>query len=489
MQNISYYLPGFHLSTLRRRPRSASRILAEQRSELRQKTLSELGQCFRQFIPTQVLEQADSGLSSRRRLFTKENTFWAFFSQVLEADRGCREVVRKLQALCASQSKPLPSSSTAAYCQARARLDATSLEHIFAHTAKLGRTDSPGDKLNGRRVVVVDGTGLSLPDTAANQRAWPQRANQKPGCGFPQAALCACFCLASGTLLSYRVGNKKSAELPLLREQWDTFEPGDIFLGDKGFCSYYDVWAFQERGVDSVVTLARRTPVTEAESVKVLGENDRLIRWSKPAHRQAANYSHAQWADSPDTLLLRQIKVTVKQPGFRATTFHLITTLLDAEAYPASDIADLYLQRWDVELFFRDIKTTLGMDVLRCKTPAMVSKEIQMYFIAYNAIRHLMNQAAQEQNLSRRRLSFKGSVQALRHWETHFNQAKTNGAEQARLLRRLIESIAEYTTPHRPGRREPRVRKRRPKNYQLMTAPRLEMSEIPHRSQYRASTA
>ena len=370
MQNTSYYLPGFHLSTLRRRPRSASRILAEQRAKLGQKTLSELGQCFRQFIPTQALSQSDSGRSSRRRLFTKENTFWAFFSQVLGADRGCREVVRKLQALCASQSKPLPSSSTAAYCQARARLDLTSLEQIFAHTAKLGRTDSPGNKLNGRRVVVVDGTGLSLPDTVANQQAWPQRANQKPGCGFPQAALCACFCLASGTLLSYRIGNKKSAELPLLREQWDTFEPGDIFLGDKGFCSYYDVWAFQERGVDSVITLARRTPVTEAESVKVLGENDRLIRWSKPTHRQAANYSHAQWADSSDTLLLRQIKVTVKQPGFRATTFHLITTLLDAEVYPASDIADLYLQRWDVELFFRDIKTTLGMDVLRCKTPA-----------------------------------------------------------------------------------------------------------------------
>ncbi len=487
MQNTTLYLPGFHLPTLRRRPRSASQFLAEKRAQLRQKTLSELGECFRQFIPTQHLEPSDAGHSSRRRLFSKENTFWAFFSQVLDADRGCREVVRKLQALCASQSKALPSSSTAAYCQARARLDTTSLEHIFAHTAKQGRADSEPGRLHGRRVVVVDGTGLSMPDTVANQQSWPQRSSQKPGCGFPQAALCACFCLDSGALLSYRVGNKKSHELPLLRDQWDTFEPGDIFLGDKGFCSYYDVLALQEQGVDSVITLARRTPVAAAESVKVLGENDRLIRWPKPAQRQAANYSHSQWAHSPDTLLLRQIKVTMDRPGFRVTTFYIITTLLDADVYPASDIADLYLQRWDVELFFRDIKTTMGMDILRCKTPAMVRKEILMHFIAYNGIRRLMSQAAREQNLPLRRLSFKGSIQALRHWEAHLTQAKTSRAEQARLLRLLIESIADYVTPHRPGRREPRARKRRPKNYQLLTVPRHEMKEVPHRGQYRAN--
>ena len=489
MQNTTYYLPGFHLPTLRRRPRSASQLLTEKRAQLKHKTLSELGECFRQFIPTQHLEPSEVGHSSRRRLFSKENTFWAFFSQVLDADRGCREVVRKLQALCASQSKPIPSSSTAAYCQARARLDTTSLEHIFSHTAKQERADSEPHRLNGRRVVVVDGTGVSMPDTAANQQAWPQRANQKPGCGFPQAALCACFSLDSGTLLSYRLGNKKSHELPLLREQWDTFKRGDIFLGDKGFCSYYDIWAFQEQGVDSVITLARRTPVAEAESVKVLGENDRLIRWPKPAHRQAADYAHAAWEDSPETLLLRQIKVTVEQPGFRVTTFYIITTLLDAQAYPASDIADLYFQRWDVELFFRDIKTTMGMDVLRCKTPAMVNKEILMTFIAYNAIRCLMNQAARQQNIPLRRVSFKGCIQALRHWEAHLNQAKMNRLEQARLRRILIESIADYATRHRPGRREPRARKRRPNNYQLMTVPRHEMKEIPHRSSYRAKQA
>ena len=488
MQNTTHYLPGFHLSTLRRRPRSSSQLLADKRAQLKHKTLSELGACFSRFIPSKILEPADCGPTSRRRLFSKENTFWAFFSQVLDADSGCREVVRKLQALCASQSKPLPSSSTAAYCQARARLDMKSLEHIFAHTAKQGRAGGESDQLNGRRVVVVDGTGVSMPDTAANQGAWPQRAGQKPGCGFPQATLCACFCLTNGTLLSYRVGNKKSHELPLLRDQWDTFKPGDIFLGDKGFCSYYDVWAFQTQGVDSVMTLARRTPVTAAESVKVLGEDDHLIRWPKPKQRRTADDTHPQWEDSPDTLLLRQIKVTIDEPGYRVTSFYIVTTLLDADVYPAHDIAELYRQRWEVELFFRDIKTTLGMDILRCKTPAMVNKEILMSFIVYNGIRQLMSQAAGEQNLPLRRISFKGSIQALRHWETHLNQAKNNHAEQTRLRQQLIESIADYATPHRPGRQEPRARKRRPKNFQLLTVPRHEMKEIPHRTSYRAET-
>ena len=489
MQNTTRFLPGFHLPTLRRRPRSASQMLADERAQLKQKTLSELGECFGQFIPTHALDQSDTGPSSRRRLFSKQNTFWAFFSQVIGADRGCREVVRKLQSLCAAQSKPMPSSSTSAYCQARARLDEKSLTDIFTHTTKQGRSEDDAGRLNSRRVVVVDGTGLSMPDTEANQQAWPQWASQKPGCGFPQATVCACFCLSSGTLLSYRVGNKKSNELPLLRDQWETFKRGDIFLGDKGFCSYYDVWAFQHLGVDSVVTLARRPPVREMESVKRLGENDHLIYWPKPKKRQADNYNHEAWADSPERLLLRQIKVTVNQPGFRVTTFYIVTTLTDAQAYPASEIADLYLQRWEVELFFRDIKTTMGMDILRCKTPVMVRKEILMTFIAYNGIRHLMNQAARQQNTPLRRVSFKGSIQALRHWEAHLTQAKTSPTERARLWRLLLESIADYATPHRPGRREPRVRKRRPKNFQLMTRPRHEMNEIPHRSQHRASTA
>lgn len=489
MQNLTPLFPNFHLQTLRRKPRSAQKILAEKVEQLKQKSFSQLGECFGKFIPNQYLRPAESGALSRCRFFSKENTFWAFFSQVLDADGGCQEVVRKLQAFAAMKSKTLPSSSTAAYCQARKRLDLTSLEAILRQTSERLHAMPDNSRLKDRRVVVVDGTGVSMPDTAENQHVWPQQSNQTLGCGFPQASICACFCLQTGALLNYEVGNKKSHELPMLRKQWGTFKSGDIFLGDKGFCSYYDLSSFKDRGVDSVITLARRLPVTEAESVKVLGEDDLLIQWKKPVRSKASSYSQEDWEGLPETLLLRQIKVTVNQPGFRVTTFHIITTLLDAEEYPASELADLYLQRWDVELFFRDIKTTMGMDILRCKTPDMVRKEILMYLIAYNCIRCLMFEAAEEKGVRVRLISFKGSVQALRQWEPHLNQDKISRQERERLIVLLYESIAKNIVPERPGRSEPRAIKRRPKPYQLLTAPRHEMKETSHRGRCHAKGA
>jgi len=489
MQKPTPLFPEFHLQTLRRKPRSAQQVFAEKLEQLKQKSFSQLGECFGKFIPNHCLRPMQSGALSRQRFFSKENTFWAFFSQVLDADGGCREVIRKFQAFAAMQSKPLPSSSTAAYCQARKKLDQASLEDILQHTAQKLQDKPDVGHFHGRRVVVVDGTGLSMPDTKENQQVWPQQSLQKPGCGFPQAALCACFSLHGGALLSYALGNKKSHELPMLRKQWDTFKPGDIFLGDKGFCSFYDVYCFAEKGVDSVITLARRIPVTEAESVKVLGESDLLIHWKKPVRTKASSYSQADWESLPESLLLRQIKVTVNQPGFRVNTFYIITTLLDAEEYPASELADLYFQRWDVELFFRDIKTTMGMDILRCKTPEMVRKDILMHLIAYNCIRCLMVEAAEGTDVRVRRISFKGCVQALRQWEPHLNQAKMSRVERNRLIGLLYESIADNIVPERPGRSEPRAVKRRPKPYQLLNKPRHEMQEIKHRSKYRAKAA
>jgi hypothetical protein len=460
--------------------------MAEEIRHLKQKTFSQLGECLGKFIPVQFLRPSLSGPLSRRRIYSKENTFWAFLSQVLDADGGCKEVIRKLQAFAALKLEKQPSSSTAAYCNARQKLDQNTLESILSHISDIQAEADP-DRLNGRRVIVVDGTGVSMPDTEENQERWPQQRHQKPGCGFPQAAICACFNLHNGTLLSYEVGNKKSHELPMLRKQWSTFKADDIFLGDKGFCSYYDISSFKDRDVDSVITLARRRPVSKADAVKVLGKNDLLMKWKKPVRNKRSSYSQEDWEDLPETLLLRQIKVIVTPPGFRVTSFHIITTLLDADEYPASEIADIYFQRWDVELFFRDLKETMDMDVLRCKTPAMICKEIIMYFIAYNCIRRLMLEAAEKKGVAVRRISFKGSVQALRQWEPHFNQAKISREEKARLIRLLYDSIAGYVVPERPGRSEPRAVKRRPKPYQLLTAPRHEMKETKHRGKYAES--
>jgi len=489
MKNSTPMFPGFHLQTLRRKPRSEQQKLADKLALLQQKSFKQIGEVFEKFIPKALLKPERDGNLSRRRLFSKENTFWAFFSQVLDADGGCKEVIRKLQSYASLKGVAFPSSSTASYCTARKKLGIQTLTDIFDHTARQQERTSKTGRLNNRRVIVVDGTGVSMPDTAENQGVWPQSAGQKPGCGFPTARICACFSLTSGALLSYAIGNKKSHELRLFRQQWETFKPGDIFLGDKGFCSYFDIARLMEQGIDSVVTLARRAPVRAISCLKKLGTDDLLITWPRPVYSKNLSYSKEERGNLPEELTLRQIKVTVPYPGFRVQHFYIVTTLLDAIQYPATELADLYFQRWDVELFFRDIKTTMGMDVLRCQTPEMIRKEVLMHFIAYNCIRQLMSEAAKEADLAVRQISFKGSLQALRNWEPHLNQAKVSRAERYRLMSDLYEAITDTPIRQRPGRSEPRCRKRRPKNYDLMTAPRHEMKETPHKNRYRASNA
>lgn len=488
MKNVTLYLPGFHLASLRRKPRSASQKLADQFAEIRRKTISQLAACFAHFIPDQMLEPHRSGAQSRRRLFSKENTFWGFFIQVLNADSGCSEVVRKFHAFAASRSMTQPSSSTSGYCQARQKFKESDLEDILAHTTQQLAQRNTERGLQGRRVIVADGTGVSMPDSEKNQQAWPQTSQQKPGCGFPQAHLCACFDLQTGALVSYELGDKKSHELRQLRAQWDRFEPGDIFLGDKGFCSYYDISQFRDRGVDSVVTLARRRPVSAADADQILGDDDLLIHWLKPKWNSNLSYSKAEWEALPDKLVLRQIKVHVEEPGYRSRSFFIITTLTDTRLYSAADVAGLYRQRWDVELYFRDIKTTLGMDILRCQSPGMVRKEILMHFIVYNCLRLLMLKAADQADVPVRNISFKASIQTLRQWEPLL-KADMTATERARLLSLLCDSIAASIILSRPGRTEPRCKKRRPKNFQLMTRPRHEMRETPHRGKSRAGDA
>ena len=489
MNKTTPFFDGFHIATLSRKHRSAEQAMAKKLAELRLKSFQQLAECFSGFIPEHLLRPSSQKDHSRQRVFSKANTFWAFFSQTIDADGGCMEVVRKLQAYCSAHSLALPASFSSAYCQARKKLIIGELMKVLDHTVL--KLDSMPERgfLQGRRVVVVDGTGVSMPDTSANQKVWPQQRHQKEGCGFPTARICACFSLATGGLLSFKIGNKKSAELPLFRQQWDTFRNGDIFLGDKGFCSYYDQANLKKRGIDSVITLARRHPVSAADALKVLGENDLLIRWKKPLWNKRSAYTHDQWKALPHELVLRQIHVTVTVPGFRAESFYIVTTLTDSALYTVEELAELYLQRWQVELFFRDIKTTMGMDILRGKTPEMVEKEIIMHFIAYNSIRMLMYEAADEAGVDADRLSFKGALQALRQWEPHLIQIRFSKRKRQQVISDLYNAIASNQVPYRPDRSEPRCVKRRPKPYQLLSKARHLMEETPHRDKYRAKNS
>lgn len=487
MKNTAPLLPGIHLQSLRKKPRSSAQIMADEMRVETGKSPLGLKSCFGRFIPDKVLRKNAEGNHSRHRVFNKETTFWTFFSQTIDADGGCAEVVKKLKSHLALNGNKSLSVSTGSYCKSRKKLLASDLLEILNHTAKSFLVNSEEQPLAGRRVVVVDGTGLSMPDTPENQVDWPQISSQKPGCGFPSMRVLGCFDLATGALLSYALGNKKSHELPLLRQQQDIFKKDDIFMGDKGFCSFYDMKWLREKGTDSIITLARRIPKTEQTCVKKLADNDLLIHWERPVWHKKAPLLKEEWSQLPEKLPLRQIKVTVKRPGFRVKSFYIITTLLDSRIYSAQDIAELYYRRWSVELFFRDLKTTTKMDVLRCKSPSMIRKELLMYFISYNAIRHLIHETAREYEKDPMRLSYKGALQALRQAEAYLNRSAHCPTQIRRIRETLHDSIRASIVPCRPGRSEPRCLKRRPKTYQLLTCHRHEMVEIKHRSKYRAT--
>ena len=357
MNNTTPLFPGFHLQSLRKKPRSSAQVMADEMRCKIEKSLLGLKACFGRFIPDDILQNNATGKHSRHRVFNKETTFWAFFSQIIDADGGCAEVVKKLKTYIDFKGLQSLSASTGSYCKARKKLKETDLVEILEHTAESFLVNADDQPLEGRRVVVVDGTGLSMPDTPENKEEWPQISSQKEGCGFPTMRLLGCFDLATGAILSHAIGSKKSHELPLLRKQYDTFKNGDVFLGDKGFCSFYDIERFRKKGVDSVFPLARRIPKTEQTCIKKLADHDLIIHWNRPAWHKKAPLPKEEWKQLPQTLILRQIKVTVEQPGFRVKSFYIITTLLDPQLYPSQEIAELYYRRWSVELFFRDLKT------------------------------------------------------------------------------------------------------------------------------------
>lgn len=471
MNNATPFFNGFHRLLGGRPRRSAQDQLRAKVQKLDKASLCQLGKICAPWIPASLLEPPQKGDHSRMRFFSQSVTFWAFLSQVFSPLSPCRETVRKVQNWCVARRLPRPGSGTGAYCRARAKLGDGLLRTIHRHTADVLQQRIRRDQLwCGRQVKVIDGTGVSMPDTPANQRAFPQPSNQRKGCGFPVAKIVGCFCLSSGALLHWAEGTKHRHELKLFRKLFDLFRPQDVLLTDRGFCSYVDIGLLLKAAIDTVMRL-HKARSSDLRHGKRLGPKDRLVTWRKPVQRPRGCLA-ADWRRAPAFLTLRLLTVSIHVPGFRTQSVVVVTTLTDPVQFPASALAELYLRRWSVELFFRDIKNTLGMDVLRCQTPAMVRKEIIMHAIAYNLIRALMQEAAALYQVPLERLSFKGSADTLRQWADSFNAAHDQPRNLARLLDELLKILAEDILPHRPDRVEPRVRKRRPKAYPLMTRPR-----------------
>jgi len=401
---------------------------------------------------------------------------------VLADDVSCREALRKFLVHLFVETGKKASQNTAGYCKARARLDAAQLARTSWRVAEKIEGKSFAWLWKGRRVKVADGSGISMPDTPENQEAWHQSGQVKPGCGFPVMRIVALFSLATGAMIDLAHGALEVHERTLLRRLWKWLAPGDVLLADRGFGGFAEFIVLARRGVDCVMRKNARRK--NASVIERINKNDRIVEWLKsgPCPKWL---DEKTWEEMPESISVREIEVHVQNPGFRAETIFVVTTILDHHDCSEKDLAELYLRRWKVELFLRDIKTTMGMDVLRCKTPPMVEKELWMNVIAYNLIRAVMIDAALAYGASPERISFKGTVSTIRQWAPALASPTLTPSRRLDLHALMLYYIAKDTIPHRPGRAEPRARKRRPKNYQLLNKPRGKFREIPHRNRYK----
>lgn len=407
-----------------------------------------------------LLVPAPTGAGSRQRELPRVAVFWAFLGQVLLRGASCRWALTRLQADAVARGHQPPGNSTSAYCQARTVLPLLWLQGLFA---ALNRWLEPRTKGPwwGRTVRLIDGTGFSMPDTAANRRRWPYAGRQQPGCGFPTGKLVGLFCLHTGRLIAWVEASWKTHDLTLARRLLATLRPGEVLVADRAYCGWLFLVQLLGQKVDFVIRLH------QARHVRSGRRRSWLETWGKPPRPPGP--SRRAWKKQPPSLLIRLVRCQVQTRGFRPSVVIIVTSLLDTKAFPDSVIAELYARRWQVELHFRQIKTNLALDVLRGLSPAMIERELWMHAIAYNLVRALLLEAATTHHGPIERLSFKGALDALQAWADRALHSRRH----RRLVRRtLLARIANDQVPLRPGRHEPRARKRRPKSYQFLNRPR-----------------
>jgi len=421
--------------------------------------------------------------NSRQRLYLPKLTFLAFLDQTLNPDSPCREAVRQIRAYYQKQPDPKRlDKDTSAYCQARARWTLDELieirQHLAHHTGRppLGLDlDLPAlCPLDSCRLKVVDGTCLNLPDTPENRRDYPQSKEQQPECGFPLLRLVGIFSLHTGALLERAYAPYTTSENALFQQLWPTLFKDDLLVADRNFASWAHLAILQRRGVHCLFRLhASRNP--DFRQGVYLGANDRLVTWAKPT-RQPTNLTPEQWQELPANLTVRLVRFRVPTANGRSKKITLVTTLTDPELWPLKLLAALFARRWKIELYLDDLKTTLAMDMLSCRSPNMIHKELEMHLIAYNLIRSLMAEAACTCHVPLDRLSFKGTLDTARQYSHTIAQIPPSHRKLRRkLYADMLAVIAEDLVPERPDRFEPRCQKRRPKAYPFMTRPRREL--------------
>ncbi len=417
----------------------------------------------------------EHGVQFRDRVFSPVTTIWGFLGQVLSEDHSCRDAVSRIIAHRAANGITVCSPNTASYCNARSRIRTSVLSTLARRTAEELQTSIADQwKWNGRSVFIVDGSSVSMPDTPKNQRKYPQPPNQKPGLGFPLARIAVLLSLATGACHDLAIApykGKGTGETNLFRRMYDTLKPGDVVLADALFDDYFIACELCNRGIDIIARAQYER--TGSRIVQSRPDGDILV-WQRP--NKPRGMTGEQYRSYPKQLLMRQVTVDARDKNNRVKQFKVVTTILD-QSIAGKQIGDLFERRWDGEVDIRSIKSTMQMDILRCKTPDMVHKEIWTHLLAYNLLRTVMAVAANENDIEPRKVSFKGAKQALTAFAPKIEAARPE--DRAPLIDAMLTTIAYHRVGNRPGRWEPRARKRRPKPAARLTQPR-HIAKLPH---------
>jgi hypothetical protein len=371
----------------------------------------------------------------------------------------------------AINSRKLCSPETTSYCEARQQLPLEVIVRLVRQTAGEIETAAGNNWLwKGRRVSLVDGTTVSMPDTVRNQRAFPQANTQKAGVGFPVARLVAIIALATGVVRDLALGpykGKETGETALLRTLLERLKAGEIVLGDRYFASYFMLAELIQRDVDGLFRMHQCRKFDFGRG-RQLGNEDHIVTWTKPQRPEWMD--EETYAQVPSELEIRELRFRVNRPGFRVKNLMLVTTMTNAAEYTKQDLANLFLERWNIELDLRSIKDVLQMDVLRCKSPEIVQKEVWIHLLAYNLIRGVMARAAEAHDKRPRKLSLKGALQTMTAFQDALRWATPKRREL--LIQVMLEAVSAHEVGDRFGRVEPRANKRRPKGQKFLMEPR-----------------
>ena len=409
-------------------------------------------------------------------IFTMAVTLWAMLSQALftGAERSCRAAVSRVAVYFALLGRAV-STNTGNYCRARARVGERVVRRLAVGVAERSQAVVPVEwKWLGMTVKLADGTDLSMPDTEANQRAYPQPTSQAAGLGFPLMRVVALMSLATGMVTELASGpyaGKETGETALLRTLFCSLKPGEVLLADRYYSGWFMLALLRQLGIHFVVRMHQLRKLNFRRG-RHLGHKDHVVNWAKPPR---PDWLDQQTYDSlPAELEVRETHVAVPVPGFRTDSLVVVSSFLDNDIVTADDLADLYRQRWRAELHLREIKTSMELDVLRALTPEMVRQELWTGILAYNLIRHSLLQSAQAAGKRPCQLSFAATSQLLTSsWLLAALPSGTTLRPETLVALRIING-GSHAVGNRPDRVEPRAIKRRSTSHALLTTPRAQ---------------